>query len=274
MSAPSRSLDKHATTRRELVRAGVAALALLPLALMAPTAAAQENVAAVIARVRASVVAVGTLMRTRSPAFAFRGTGFAVGTGSLIATNAHVLPVSLDQDRREALVVVIPGERGEAANARVCTVAAVDRDNDLALLAMEGPPLPPLGLAPNDAVSEGQDLLFTGFPLGAAMGLVPATHRAMVAALTPLVLPKTQSSQLDPKSVRRLSGDVPRVLQLDANAYPGHSGSPLYLPATGQVVGVVNSLALKEFRESATAHPSGIVFAIPGKLLQGMSFIQ
>ncbi|MEO8976220.1 MAG: serine protease, partial [Casimicrobiaceae bacterium] len=33
----------------------------------------------VIARVKPSIVAIGTYQKTRSPAFAFRGTGFAVG---------------------------------------------------------------------------------------------------------------------------------------------------------------------------------------------------
>ncbi|HET8877191.1 MAG TPA: serine protease, partial [Casimicrobiaceae bacterium] len=35
-----------------------------------------------IARVKRSVVAVGTYERTRSPQFQFRGSGFAVGTGA------------------------------------------------------------------------------------------------------------------------------------------------------------------------------------------------
>ena len=32
------------------------------------------------------------------------------------------------------------------------------------------------------------------------------------------------------------------VFQLDAVAYPGNSGSPVYLAGTGEVIGVVNSV--------------------------------
>ncbi|TMH18030.1 MAG: serine protease, partial [Betaproteobacteria bacterium] len=67
-----------------------------------------DNAVSTIERVKASVVAVGTFERTRVPAFQFRATGFAVGDGSLVATNAHVLPAILDSERRETLVVAIP----------------------------------------------------------------------------------------------------------------------------------------------------------------------
>ncbi|UCE31920.1 MAG: serine protease, partial [Burkholderiales bacterium] len=70
------------------------ALAFL-LALMAAAPAAAVN-PETIARVKASVVGVGTFEATRSPQFRFLGTGFAVGDGSLVATNAHVLPKKLD----------------------------------------------------------------------------------------------------------------------------------------------------------------------------------
>ena len=44
-----------------------------------------------IEQIKASVVAVGTYQKTRSPPFVFRGTAFVVGDGTLIGTNAHVL---------------------------------------------------------------------------------------------------------------------------------------------------------------------------------------
>src|ERR1700680_372125 len=67
-----------------------------------------DNTISTIERVKGSVVAVGTFERTRAPAFQFRATGFAVGDGSLIATNAHALPATLDSEHRETLVVLIP----------------------------------------------------------------------------------------------------------------------------------------------------------------------
>lgn len=53
------------------------------------------------------------------------------------------------------------------------------------------------------------------------------------------------------------------MLQLDATAYPGNSGGPLFVIETGAVVGVVNMVALKGTRESALSQPSGISYAVP-----------
>ena len=53
------------------------------------------------------------------------------------------------------------------------------------------------------------------------------------------------------------------VFQLDATAYPGNSGSPVYLPGSGKVIGVINSVYVKESRESVLEKPSGISYAIP-----------
>ena len=48
------------------------------------------------------------------------------------------------------------------------------------------------------------------------------------------------------------------VLQLDATAYPGNSGSPVYDQSTGQVLGVINSVLVKANKEAAIDKPSGI----------------
>ena len=63
----------------------------------------------VIQRIKGSVVAVGTFEKSRNPAFNFHGTGFVVADGSVIATNAHVLPQILDGERRESLAIALPG---------------------------------------------------------------------------------------------------------------------------------------------------------------------
>lgn len=216
-----------------------------------------------IERVKSSVVAIGTFERTRNPAFAFRGTGFAIGDGSWIATNAHVLPPTLDSERRESLVAVLPGINIATGQARTARVLAVDRTNDLAILAIEGAKIPPLRLTEAFRVREGQTLYFTGFPIGAVLGLIPVTHRAMVAALTPISIPTSDAAQLDAQSIRRLSSGASAVMQLDATAYPGNSGSPLYDPESGGVVGILNSVFVKASRETLLSQPSGIAYALP-----------
>jgi serine protease Do len=222
-----------------------------------------------IARVKRSVVAVGTFQRARSPQFLFRGSGFAVGTGSTIATNAHVLPAKLDEAGREVLAVLLPGGTPEAAQVRVVTESALDEGSDLALLELAGDPLlPPLVLHDPESVREGQQVLITGYPLGAVLGAFPVTHRGMISAITPIAIPQARAAQLAPAVIRRLSSGSFTVFQLDATAYPGNSGSPLYDPLTGEVFGIVNMVFVKSTKESALTQPSGITYAIPASHLQ------
>jgi S1-C subfamily serine protease len=60
------------------------------------------------------------------------------------------------------------------------------------------------------------------------------------------------------------------VFQLDGTAYPGNSGSPVYHPASGEVVGIVNSVLVKGTKESALKTPSGITYAIPVQKLKAL----
>ena len=107
-------------------------------------------------------------------------------------------------------------------------------------------------------------MAFTGFPLGAALGLYPATHRGMISAITPDAIPAKNANQLTVEMLKRLK--TPElVYQLDATAYPGNSGSPVYSPETGHVVGVINKVFVSQGKESALSAPSGISYAIPVK---------
>lgn len=223
---------------------------------------------ATIDRIKGSVVAVGTYERTRSPGFQFRATGFSVGDGTLIATNAHALPASLDSEHRETLAVLIPG-RGREPQMREARTIAVDPDTDLALLKMDGAPLPALALR-TDGEREGQVVMFTGFPIGAALGIIPATHRGMISAITPIAIPTPAASNLDARIVRRLTTGPFMVYQLDATAYPGNSGSPAYDPETGEVFAIINMVFVKSTRESVLKDPSGITYAIPVRHLRAL----
>ncbi|TWI63004.1 trypsin-like peptidase [Pseudoduganella lurida] len=213
-----------------------------------------------IAAVKPSVVGIGTMLRTRSPAVVFVATGFAVGDGRSIITNAHALP-DLDVERMETLGIVIG--RGEQIDFRPVTVAGVDREHDLAHLRLAGAPLPPLRLDSAGSIAEGQALAFTGFPLGMALGLTPVTHRAMLSAITPVLLPSLSARRLDARAISQLQRRPFPILQLDGTAYPGNSGSPVYDPDSGVVYGVLNMTFLKNQKENALSSPSGISYAIP-----------
>ncbi len=251
------------TVRRRLLACALA----IPLAL-ALVPDAHADLVSTLARVKPSVVGVGTYQRTRSPAFLFRGTGFAVGDGMLIATNAHVLPELVDSTKLEQLVVVLPGD-GLTGAVRPVRVVASERAQDLALMRLEsGPALPALRLAGGGGVVEGQEVAFTGFPIGAVLGMTPVTHRGIVSAITPIAIPQANSRDLNPALIRRLATDPFRVYQLDATAYPGNSGSPLYDPDTGEVIGVLNMVFVKSTKEKVLSDPSGISYAIPVEYLQ------
>jgi len=224
-----------------------------------------------IARVKASVVAVGTVQRLRSPQFQFLGTGFAVGDGSLVATNAHVIarPLATGDDP-EQLAIAIPSGSPQKAQVRVVQRAGTDPERDLALLRLPGAPLPALTLRDSDGVREGEEFLLTGFPIGTVLGLYAATHRAMIAAVTPIAIPASDARKLDTAILRRLQAGAFPVFQLDATSYPGNSGSPLYDPASGEVVGILNMVFVKGTKENALTNPSGISYAIPARHLKAL----
>jgi S1-C subfamily serine protease len=244
----------------------LAGLAALAVALASPCSAQDP---ATIARVKPSIVAVGTFERTRNPQFTFAGTGFAVADGSLIATNQHVLPKILDGERIETIAIAVRTPN-DTVEVRRATKVASDPSADLALLKIEGAPLPALQLGNSGSVREGELYLFTGFPIGGVLGLFPVTHRAMVSSITPVVIPAARADQLDARSVRRLQAGAFKVFQLDGTAYPGNSGSPVYGPRTGEVIGVVNSVFVKGTKEAALTAPSGITYAIPAERLKAL----
>jgi len=213
-----------------------------------------------LVKVKPSIVGVGSIQPTRNPARMFYGTGFVVGDGLTIITNVHVLPPVLDTAQLEQLVVL----SGDARNpvVREAKTIALDREHDVAVLRISGEPLSALTLGDSNAVREGSTVAFTGFPLGMLLGLYPATHRGVVAAITPYVVPTANSRQLEVKTIKRL-GRPFNVFQLDAIAYPGNSGSPMYDPETGVVYGVLNSVFVKESKENLLKQPSGISYVIP-----------
>ena len=148
---------------------------------------------------------------------------------------------------------------------REAELLAIDNAHDLALLKISGDPLPALKLGDSTGVREGQTLAFTGFPIGMVLGFHPATHRGMVAAITPVALPGITAKQLTAQTISRLRNSVYRVFQLDGTAYPGNSGSPLYDPADGTVYGIINAVFVQGTREAAISRPSGITYAIPSQ---------
>jgi serine protease Do len=233
---------------------------------------ADADMVAAIERIKPSVVMVGTYRKLDSPPLKLRGTGFVVGDGRTVATNAHVAQAMLDSnetaDPTMLLVVQVPGVATE--RMRQARVLALDKVHDLALLTIEGPVLPALSLRDSDTVKEGLGVAFTGFPIGGALGFSPVTHRAMVSAITAIALPSANAQQLKENLIRRLKSGSFDIFQLDGTAYPGNSGGPLFDIETGEVVGIINMVLVKGTKEAALSHPSGISYAIPSNHLRAL----
>lgn len=196
-----------------------------------------------IARLKPSVVLVGTYKATDSPLFQVRGTGFIVGNGLMVATNAHVLPPAGEGDA-PALVVQLRQGSGEW-QMRSVTVLETEQARDLSLMRMEGPPGPAMRLGDSNTVREGDNLAFMGFPIGGVLGFSVVTHRATVSSITPAALPSPSAGRLSETAIRGLRNGTVNIFQLDATPYPGNSGGPLFDPETGDVVGVLNMVLSK-----------------------------
>lgn len=233
--------------------------------LLAPSAQSADW-AQTIAKIKPSVVGVGTFMKLRSPAFQLMGTGFVVADGLHVITNAHTYAKPLDSEKLEVPLVLV--NTGGQPQPREAQIVALDKQHDLALLKITGEPLPVMTLGDSANVREGQMLAFTGFPIGMVLGMHPATHRGMVAALVPVALPGITARQLDDRMISRIRDSAYQVIQLDGTAYPGNSGSPLYDPVDGAVYGIINKVFVQAGRESAIGLPSGITYAIPSRYIR------
>jgi serine protease Do len=241
------------------------AFALVAMLLPAPPAAA-DQLSQVIDTVKPSVVGIGSLQQTRSPALSFIGTGFVVDDGLDVITAAHVISDLLNAGQGDSLGILV--RSGENIQFRPATLVMLDKDHDLARLHIKGAPLPALQLGDSSKIREGKSLAFTGFPLGMILGLHHVTHRCTVSAITPVATPPPTARKLDSKLLHQLQKQSYAVFQLDGTAYPGSSGSPLFDPDTGQVIGIVNMVFVKGVKEAAIATPSGITYAIPSNCIR------
>ncbi|RVU30740.1 S1 family peptidase [Neptunomonas marina] len=220
----------------------------------------------VIAAIEKSVVAVGSVtpnkrLATGRPAAIYGGTGFVVGSGNLAVTNYHVVGEQKLDDAKGERLAVFSG-RGKNAKGRLAEIVAVDKAHDLAILRFEGPALPSVKLGNSEWRRSGESIALTGFPVGMVLGLYPVTHQGIISAITPIVTPAYNSKKLTAQQIKRIRAPF-EVYQLDAIAYPGNSGSAVYLAESGTVIGVVNSVYVKGTKESALSSPTGITYAIP-----------
>ena len=245
-----------------------ATLAMTLFFALLPATASASDIIDAIKQVRRSVVAIGTYQQLGQPPVRLMGTGFVVAGGGHIITNAHVLPKALNAKTQESLQAFY-GIEADAKHFEL-DIVAEDTEHDLALLRIVGPAkLPPLVLAKSMA-PEGTRTAITGYPLGSLLGLYPITHEGIISAVKERSFAAYSQGQLTAERVRRLRNSF-IVYQIDTNAYPGNSGSPLFDPATKQVLGVVQSVTVREKTQaSAIEAPTGFTFAVPSQFVSAL----
>lgn len=137
------------------------------------------------------------------------GSGFVVGDGGRILTNAHVIRAATD------IHVTLADGRTVAARA-----LGSDDASDLALLQVDEPDLPALPLGSSDAVQVGDPTVALANPTGAASTLTTGVVSAI-------------GQRLEASDGSSVTG----VMQTDAAVSPANAGGPL-LNAGGAVIGV------------------------------------
>jgi len=256
----------------------------------------------VIKNVKPAVVGLGLLADAQDPlSVVIQGTGFVVHPEGWIMTNRHVAELFLvERDGifgvrnaiARAVVFVetvrrLPGDTGQPVlhhgivPCPILEVAMPPIERDGGDLHYNMPPdlatcrigtasldflqnLPSLVLGDSSRVREGDEIAICGFPLGLTLPqdehvhqMTPIIQKGIVAAILPW------------------SGESnPHAFQLDIQINPGSSGSPVFRPDTGEVVGVVFAFPQRSERvtapgprgeeEVATVRlPAGFGYAVP-----------
>lgn len=226
----------------------------------------EEPLVRVIREIRPSVVAVGSYLFNDTPTVRYFGTGFVCYDGNTVATNAHVVAALEQTNRIDHLRVFFPD--GAPTSGRKGKVVQIDRFHDVALIRFEGPAAKNVKLVPpptanhNNDPPQGRSVAILGYPIGTRLGLVPAVHKGVVAAVVPAVLPLPKGAKITPELAAAIKKPY-NLYQLDMVAFPGNSGSPLFNARTGTVVGIINMTLAKKTREHLFDKPSGIAYAVP-----------
>ncbi|HEY8525231.1 MAG TPA: trypsin-like peptidase domain-containing protein [Acidimicrobiales bacterium] len=194
------------------------------------------DVAAVVAHLQGSVVAIETTVVARRGPFPVEGrgagTGVVVGDG-LVLTNAHVV------DGAESVAVTATGDH----QPRPAEVVGADPSRDVAVLRVDDPSgLTVADIGDSDALAVGDDVVAIGNAL--ALEGSPTVTRGIVSAL---------GRELDTGR-----GTLSGLIQTDAAISSGNSGGPL-VDAAGQVVGINTAAAVS----GQGIEAANIGFAIP-----------
>jgi S1-C subfamily serine protease len=200
------------------------------------TTVQQEDITAVVAKAKDSVVTLTSQIATNRGQFD-PGTATGVGSGIILTADGYALTNRHVVQGSESLTATLwDGSEHDAS------VVQVSDTQDLALVKIDATNLRPAVVGDSRSIKVGQTAIAIGSPLGT---FTETVTKGIVSALDRSITVRDEETGRPTK----LSG----LIQTDAAINPGNSGGPL-LDAAGDVVGVNTATA-------STAE--GIGFAIP-----------
>lgn len=169
------------------------------------------------------------------------GSGFLVDPNGYIVTNNHVIA-----NARQLKVKV-----RDAKTQLDAHVVGTDREDDIAVIKIDGKNLPVVTFGDSHALKVGQLAIAIGSPLGrqnsVSRGVISALHRSLRVR--------------GPDGTSEVT--ILNAIQTDAAINPGNSGGPL-LDSAGQVIGV--NFALEQGQAGA-----GLGFALDGNAARAIA---
>lgn len=172
------------------------------------------------------------------------GSGFFVTKDGYLLTNHHVVKDAVRIEVKYPGSVPVPAK-----------VVQVDKDNDLAVLKVEGHDFQPLAISRAETAELGEEVFTIGFPNIQMQGVEPKYTDGKISSLAGMQ-------------------DDPSQYQISVPVQPGNSGGPL-CDASGQVVGVIVA-RISDFAvlQASGVMPQNVNYAIKSRhawrLLQGV----
>ena len=208
----------------------------------------------IVERVKQSAVMIQSTVAEGSA----DGSGWIAEPGGIIVTNAHVIFMKeAAREPPQKVEVIVHAGIKDKERRYEAKILAVDREEDLAVLKINGKDLPdPLPIALSHELIEGQKLMTLGFPLGRGLKQSVDAGRAQETLLGVKARFTTVAGRF-----RAKDGSV-KYIQVEGGVDGGNSGGAV-VDTSGHVVAIV----------VAEARGTQIKFVIPSEhalhLLQG-----
>jgi serine protease Do len=199
------------------------------------TATDPEDITAVVATARESVVTITADGLASNGPFAVPSTG--VGSGVILTSTGYILTNRHVVEGSQSLTVALPDGRELPAS-----VVRISDTTDLALVKVDATGLPAATIGDSGTLQVGQTAIAIGSPLGTYTETVT---RGIVSGLDREITVTNE--------ITRRQTTLKGLIQTDAAINPGNSGGPL-LDATGDVIGINTAVATSA---------EGLGFAIP-----------